>query len=556
MSFNRALSDQAFNKWGEKITKKFPQAKNISEKRLRSICEMAHARKIAESLDGIPGRGGVAFGNNPNAGHAGSYASTGSSEVWNSLFNVFLEVAATNVGMDLVPMIPQLKSSGIYHVVEPIYAGGKIGSTKNRPEVFQVKLTKTGTPPVLAVGTSYNVKESNTGDTIMSLVYVGANRMNGYGIFRFGAAVDNSGSSGTDYTAVNIADSLAVSGAGIYASAGNFIGFDGGVDYVPGLQNVISGYAGAGINDTDAFFMNRSASSHYNQGTARGVGELSTGREMGLRRWHKNFAAETVKLAMNYTIEEMQDMRMDLGMEATEYGDIILKNELDQAINGHILGRMFALGWSHHYAMNKANGFNMNAFIAASGSTSSAKTYLGKDNSQLTIAGSPGVLPATGAISENLSTLQRRILSRMLYGSGIINVRSRRGRGDQAVMNTTFASAIKDVRGFASAPTDNTIDQTTGLAKIGKMLGMDIYEDPLMDLSDERINISRHGSDKDPGIKFLPYLLAEKIRTIPADTMGTKDVLISRYNVLDAGSIPETNYLTFSVQTTDGYAII
>lgn len=561
MLFTKSLSASARQKWGASITKKLDEKNiKISEKRLQKVCELAHVRKVLnESLAGIPGRGGVAFGNNPNTGQAGFNGAQGSGEIWANLFSVFLEVASTNIGMELLPMIPQLKSSGAVHIVEPVYAGGNINSAKEKPEIFQVKAVSHGAPTAPVVGTTYTIKTANSGgEDIMDVIYVGRNRINGNYIYRFVKAYDNSGSSGTDWTAAIVADALdsTTTGAGVYNSAVNYISFDGGVDYVKGFSNVISGYAGAGVNDTDAWYVGRGNGTHYAQGMNRATGELNVGRKMGIKRWSHNFAAETVDVDIEYTIEEMQDLKMDYGMDALDYGDIIMKNELDQAINSHILGMMFAHGWSHHYAMNQINGFNLNAFIAASSSTGAAKSFLGKDNALLTIAGPSGVLPATGAISENLSTLQRRIITRLLYASSVINVRSLRGKGDQAVLNATFGTAIKDIRGFQAVPFDNDIDPKTGLAYIGSLYGIKIYEDPLMDLADERINVSRRGDEKDPGLKFCPYLLAEKIRTIPAETMGTKDKLISRYNVVPAGSMPELNYITFTVQTDSGYAIV
>ena len=179
-----------------------------------------------------------------------------------------------------------------------------------------------------------------------------------------------------------------------------------------------------------------------------------------------------------------------------------------------------------------------------------------KEADAATIAGVPGVLPATGAISENLSTLQRRVITRMLYASGIINQRSRRGRGDQAVFNTQQSTAVKDVRGFQPAPFDNTLDFNAGLAYIGDFYGIRCYEDGLMELADGRVNVSRHGSEKDPGIKFCPYLLAERISTIAEGTMGPKIALKSRYALPEAGSYPELNYLTFYVESAGGYAIV
>ena len=73
----------------------------------------------------------------------------------------------------------------------------------------------------------------------------------------------------------------------------------------------------------------------------------------------------------------------------------------------------------------------------------------------------------------------------------------------------------------------------------------------------ERSNkLGRKGGEKDPGIKFCPYILAEKITTIAEQTMAPKDALKSRYAVVEAGTYPELNYLTFTVEQDAGYKLV
>jgi hypothetical protein len=395
------------------------------------------------------------------------------------------------------------------------------------------------------------------GENIIDVTFVGLNRLNGNFIFKTGQSYDNTGGGGTDWTTFTIADALAtgVTGAGIYTNATDFWSFDGGVDYVAGFTNFIGGFSGAGLDDNNAWFMNRGNGTAYNEGMSRQTGEKTYYRSMGIRTWNRTFSADTVHVDIEYTTEQIQDFQHDHGYDALQFGDTILQDQLNQHINDHILGRIFALGWSHHYEMNRQNGFNLNAFIASAASTGTAKTFLGKENTSLTIAGASGVLPSTGAISENLSSIQRRIVTRMLYAQGLINTRSRRGRGNQAVLNVRFSTALKDVRGYQASPFTNTLDEN-GLAYIGDVYGMRTYEDGLMLETDERISISRKGTEVDPGIKFCPYILAEEITTIAELTMSPKKALKSRYKIVEAGSNPETNYMTFTVQTDAGYAIV
>lgn len=556
----RISERKIYEKWQPKLVKKFGEenAKRISEARMKSLAKMCHTRKIFESaatLQNVVGRGPFSLGNNPNTGVTGFHdpAQKGSSEVFQNLFGVFVEVAAFNIGMELLPVLPMTKSSGSIYIAEPVYAGGRLESASDKPLVIQVKqVVGAGSPADLVVGTEYQVKETGGGGAdIIKLTFVGQHRVNGNFVFRVGAAT-------APYDADTIANALDTGTNGAHIEVpdnANRWEFDGGVDYVAGFTNLITGFSGAGLNDTDDWFMNRGDGTRYGQAMSRQVGERTTYRSMGIRTWHRNFSAETVHVDIEYTTEQIQDMQMDHGMNALEFGESILQDQLNQHINEHILGRFMALGWQHHYDLFKKNGFNLNAFIATAASTGNAQTFLGMDNTSLTIDGPTGVLPNAGAIAENLNSLQRRVITRLLYASGIINQRSRRGRGDQAVMNTTFSTAVKDVRGFQAAPFPNDLNDA-GLYMAGSLYGIKIYEDPLMDLLDERINVSRHGTDKDPGIKMCPYILAEKISTIAEAPMAPKEALKSRYSLVDAGTYPQLNYITFTVQTSDGFAIV
>ena len=552
----RLTERKIYEKWTPKLEKRFgKETERITEKRMKTVAKMCHTRKIFEStatLQNVVGRGPFDLGNNPSTGVAGFHDpdQKGSSEVFQNLFGVFVEVAAFNVAMELLPTLVMSKSSGSVYIAEPVYAGGRLESASDKPLVIQVKQVKTGAPADLVVGTEYQTTEGNGGSNIIKLTFVGQHRINGNFVFRVGDAT-----APYDVGTIAFALDTGTNNAGIYTDGSNHWTFDGGVDYVAGFTNFIAGFSGAGLTDTDAWFLNRGDGTKYGQPMNRNTGERTTYRSMGIRTWHHNFSAETVHVDIEYTTEQIQDMQMDHGMNALEFGESILQDQLNQHINEHILGRFMALGWTHHYQMFKKNGFNLNAYIATAASTGNAQTFIGMDATQLTIDGPTGVLPNAGAIAENLNSLQRRVITRLLYASGIVNQRSRRGRGDQSVMNTTYSTAVKDVRGFQAAPFPNDLNEA-GLYMAGSLYGIKVYEDPLMDLLDERINVSRHGTDKDPGVKMCPYILAEKISTIAEGTMAPKEALKSRYSLVDAGTYPELNYLTFTVQTSDGFAIV
>jgi len=76
---------------------------------------------------------------------------------------------------------------------------------------------------------------------------------------------------------------------------------------------------------------------------------------------------------------------------------------------------------------------------------------------------------------------------------------------------------------------------------------MTIYVDPNMKYEDTRILIGRKGADEEPGLKFMPYLMAESIQTIAEGTMAPKIAVKSRYALVEAGFHPQTQYFTFLV---------
>jgi hypothetical protein len=81
---------------------------------------------------------------------------------------------------------------------------------------------------------------------------------------------------------------------------------------------------------------------------------------------------------------------------------------------------------------------------------------------------------------------------------------------------------------------------------------MTVYVDQNMRFSDTRILVGRKGGDDEPGLKFMPYMMAESIQTISEGTMSPKIAVKSRYALVEAGFHPETLYFTFYVQTPVG----
>jgi hypothetical protein len=90
------------------------------------------------------------------------------------------------------------------------------------------------------------------------------------------------------------------------------------------------------------------------------------------------------------------------------------------------------------------------------------------------------------------------------------------------------------------------------LYPIGTLAGLAIYNDPNRAWNDTRFLVGRKGADEEPGLKFMPYLMAESIQTIAEGTMSPKIAVKSRYALVEAGFHPETQYFTLLVNLKSG----
>jgi len=163
---------------------------------------------------------------------------------------------------------------------------------------------------------------------------------------------------------------------------------------------------------------------------------------------------------------------------------------------------------------------------------------------------------------ENVTTNQRRIMSRMLAASNLISSVTRRGRAQWAVTNAQVLTALQDCQGFIAAPMVNDLVQggEESLYFAGTLAGMKIYVDPLMRWDDTRICVGRKATVNNnrvqgSGVVFLPYILADQVQIIAEGTMAPKVLINSRFAIADCGWYPEQNYYTFMVDM-DGINLI
>jgi hypothetical protein len=527
-----------------------------------------------QTLGGTPGMGAVAaptFG----GGASGFYTSSsqGSGDKFPSLLPLAIQVAAKTVGFDIVNVVPMSGPAGVLTYLDYVYAGGKTNS-ETKPEIIEINAGLIDGDPY-AVGTLYwgvsanPYQTSATSAFAVELTYIGKSRISGFPIFRVGTTYTDSISSTAVHT---LTASSTVTIANVFDgsawialnesdkpnnddSAAVKVAVTASASLVNALENHIHGFSGAGPTDADNWQGDLVSPSQSYQPMDRGTGESTYYRVMGLKAYTKFVEATTYQVAASITTEQIQDLNRQYGIDVVAMVENALVNEITQSINKHILGRAFALGWSNNYEFWQVMGETMNFSLKTTATTTDV-TYTGKAGTGVEIDVNDFYLVNTTGF-ENLSTVQRRVVSKILAAGNIIASRGRRGPANFVVTNAHIATALGDVAQFTFAPMANTINQNNGsLYPIGTLAGMTVYVDPNMEWTDTRVLVGRKGTDEEPGLKFMPYLMAEPIQTISEGTMSPKIAVKSRYALVEAGQLPQTMYYTFVVVMGAGETLV
>ena len=555
------------------------------------------------SLLNTPGMGNVAPASTVAGGAASFYSANalGSGDKFPSLLPLAIQVAARTVGFDIVPVIPMNGPAGVLTYLDYVYAGGRDvnapgiknqnGLTGNNSFtdkflVFKVSRAGLGATALADLATAnagdgYVFTAAAVGSDVDGLLtaYVGKSRIDGGQIFRIlgeSTAVTSASASAVTYSAIpystqsiTLADVLDGVGS-LYSAAsvtpnaltnpssyitgtltivGQAGNITGSAELVRALEDHVAGFAGSGPLDNDAFSGDATNGLTAYEPMRRGVGETTQYRTMGLQAFTKFVEAETFQVAATVTTEQIQDLNRQYGIDVVSMMENALVNEISQSINKHILSRAFALGWQNHSDFNNVDGVNLNLSLVDQTTTGNAR-FIGKENSLVTIPVPDVQVYGTSSATtfENQGTFQRRIQSKVLAAANVVAQRGRRGPGNFVVTNLQVATALQDSAQFTFYPLANTINQNNGaLYPLGTIAGMTIYVDPNMKYEDTRVLIGRKGADEEPGLKFMPYLMAESIQTIAEGTMAPKIAVKSRYALVEAGFHPQTQYFTFLV---------
>lgn len=449
-------------------------------------------------------------GQTPFAGGAkASYSDSGSGDKFPSLLPVAIQVAAKTIGFDLVPVIPMDSPVGFLPYLDYLYAGGRTSGSAFDPYMVKLEGINAGKfNATLDAGDA--VTGGNEGD--ITAEFVGYSRVDGAVIVKI---INDSSVGGATTPADEFAGATVTIGGHLATAAVS------AVSLVSALENHISGFTSV----SDADYATTSFSGSYLPATGnvpgsmkREAGENSKFRQMGLRMFTKFVEAETDQVAISATVEQIQDLNRVWNYDVISMLENVAVNDLAQSINKRLVDRVFQLADYHNAEIAMVEGADITSLNLQAGGF------------------------------DNTSTLQRRLVTKVLELANLIYHRGRFGAGTFMVTNGRIASALADVAGYSIAQVPTDMGGVAGnLYPAGKVYGVQVYVDPNLSWGDSRLAIGRKGADEEPGVKFMPYIMAESLQTISEGTMSPKIGMKSRYAITEAGWHPETQYLNMEI---------
>jgi hypothetical protein len=550
------------------------------------MAEYAEMHQLNENigystLGNLQGMGAVAapvVGGTPGSvwGSANPSSNKGSGDIAQNLLPVSMKIAAQTIGLDLVSVKPASSPR-----IEMLFVDFKYGNenttwgeTNERPLVFKVNNSGNSatTSAIKAVMANYNVKETiggltermffhlsggtiaaagnyyNTGVAVSSplvladgsakegwLEFLGFSRIDGYPMFRTYRQqatpsanftyVDSKNTFPSYATLSNSLFELLAANPTLQLTASINVAITGStVELVSLLEDHIPGFS-AGWNNK--------------VGMTRDVDENTYPGVIGPDIFTKSIQVGDIEISSSLKRTQIEDIKASTGMDIVQKLESVLINELTQTISKQIVAKIRDLADKNRVSNTTPKD-----------STGTSKFDFNVDN----YIGATGFGPAPGG--ETTHSIQRKLIAKINNASNFIATDGRVGPAQYLVTNGNLASVIQDIAGYTINPVNTGKLNTNGqLYPMGNIGNIAIYVDPYMRWDDNRIFIGRKNSVEQPGLVFVPYLMAQSISLISEATWAPRMLIRSRYAIADIGFFPEKQYMTITVTDSNGVLI-
>jgi hypothetical protein len=518
---------------------------------------------IAPSPNALPG--------NLNLGNTIGTNGVGSGDLGQNLLPVAMKIAAQTIGLDLVAVKPspgpKIDLLYIDFQYDDLDMTGNIG----RPQVFKItagtglaaaqtaltnyvaaqsgRLTSGGIQGVrvfATIGTAstisngpaanptqfYTLESSFPAATLNAgqVEFLGFSRVDGYPMFKaYRQANAVSSAHTTSYSMApyvydqklntfgpTAAITSQITLIGTYSVTGTTI------DLVSALEDHLPGFS--------SNWTANAASGDYPM--SRQTDDNTYSGIIGPKVSSKSIQVGTIEVSTALRRTEIEDIKANTGMDIVQKMESILVNELSQTISRQIVGKIFELGDRNRLASPVQTGLG----VSTVGTTASSIFDLNTVYAGSSIVG-----------GETTHAVQRKLITKMVHASNYIATEGRVGPAQFAVTNGGLAASLMDIAGYTINPVKSKITGQGQLYPVGQIGDISIYVDPYMKYNDNRICLGRKNNPDQPGLIFIPYLMAQSISVISEATFAPRMLLRSRYAIADVGFFPEKQYMTIVV---------
>lgn len=549
MSHIRIDKSKAVKKWSPVL-----ENMGVAEDRVEWMSEMAEYHSINENAyvnaTNVAGMGNVL---NPVvgtlAGNPGNYTNAygnvaGSGDVGQNLLPVAMKIAAQTIGLDLVavkptpgPKIDLLYIDFQYDDVD--------ASTNERPQVFKVNATSTTaiiaaltagltasgitqTQGGLAGGRMWNnistgaLAYTEPATKTNQVEFLGFSRIDGLPMFKAYRQANTAGQ--FNYFAFDATLNTFPSTGAMTAAITNIAGVTAStfgtlsIELISALEDHIPGFSAnwTGNKQSGDYPMSRLSDDQSYAGV------------IGPKISSKTVAVGTIEVSSALRRTQIEDIKANTGMDIVQKMESILVNELSQTISKQIVAKIFEMG-----ELNRASA------PIKSGTT----TIFDLDTSY--VSGGPG--------GETTHAVQRKLITKIAHASNFIATEGRVGPAQYLITNGGLAAALQDIAGYTINPVKSKLNGQGQLYPVGSIGDISIYVDPYMKYNDNRIVLGRKNNPDQPGIIFVPYLMAQSISVISEATFAPRMLLRSRYAVTEVGWYPHKQYMTIKVTDAAQY---
>ena len=572
MSHIRIDKSKAVKKWSPVL-----ENMGVTGERVEWMAEYAEFHSINENAyvnaSNVSGMGGV-IAAQPAALAGNTLASSwntpnsflGSGDVGQNLLPVAMKIAAQTIGLDLVAVKPTPGPKIDLLYVDFRYDDTHLGDADERPQVFKVNAgtTQSALNAAILTGVGANILQSTgglqngpfyysvngtgavqLGGTAATAInataskqgiveFLGFSRIDGYPIFRAYRQANTAHTAVTSGSTLwsfdqtrNTFDSTTSMASQLDSIANVSLGTPT-VELVSALEDHIPGFSANWTQGGSGF--------NGNYPMDRDADDKSYAGVIGPKISSKTVAVGTIEVSSALRRTEIEDIKANTGMDIVQKMESILVNELSQTISRQIVAKIFEMGDLNRTAAPLYTG------AAAPGIT--GQTIFDLDTNYVTLSGGIG--------GETTHAVQRKLITKIAHASNYIATEGRVGPAQYVITNGGLAAALQDIAGYTINPVRSKLNASGQLYPVGSIGDISIYVDPYMKYNDNRIVLGRKNNPDQPGIIFVPYLMAQSISVISEATFAPRMLLRSRYAVAEVGWFPQKQFMTIKVTDASG----